>query len=257
MSAAVSELEHVLWHPRVTIEKYSPDQAAWAGFRLRSLAESGRRPELNQVILGDRRSTLRRHRGTGTVCDLHGDWLRELFPGGPEDGYAHADGNVLTNNGLTVLVKLLTGAGGTSYYPLAATSGSNVTAAVGVGTNAGGTGAQAVHPCTDTALTDNGTANAYYQGMDSAYPTLTTPATVNGQSTFGSGVANFAWNEWCWATGPTGSVTAGNALASLWATSSATFMLNHKTNLYTGGGASIGTKGAGAAWVFTTTLVFT
>jgi hypothetical protein len=212
---------------------------------------------LNHLILGDRRATIRQHEGVGVVNDLHGDWLRELFPRGPEDGTAEVDGNVLTNNGLTVLIKLLTGGGGTSYYPLAATSGSNVTSVVGVGTNNGGAGAQATHPCTDTALTDNGTANAYYQGMDSAYPTLTTPATLNGQSTFASGVANFAWNEWCWATGPTGTVTSGNALAALWSTSSATFMLNHKTNLYSGGGASLGSKGAGAAWVFATTLVFT
>jgi hypothetical protein len=52
-------------------------------------------------------------------------------------------------------------------------------------------------------------------------------------------------------------VVAGNTLASIWSTSAATFMLNHKTNLYSGGGATLGTKGAGASWVFTTTLVFT
>jgi hypothetical protein len=252
----LADAEHVLWHPHVTVEKYSRDQTAWANFRLCSLAETGRRPELNQVILGDHRATVRSHRDVGTVAELHGDWLRELFPGGPEDGYAHADGNVLTNNGLTVLIKLLTGAGGTSFYPLAPTSGASVTAVVGVGTNAGGTGAQATHPCTDTHLTDDGTANAYYQGMDSTYPTLTTPATVNGQSTFASAIANFQWNEWCWATGPTGTATAGTTLASVWSTSTATFMLNHKTNLFSGGGATLGVKGAGASWVFSTTLVF-
>lgn len=251
-----ADTEHVLWHPHVTVEKYSPEQTAWATDRLHALAATGLRPELNQVRLGDHRATVRSHRGIGTVAELHGNWLRELFPAGPEDGYAHVEGNVLTNNGLTVLIKLLTGAGSTSYYPLAATSGSNVTSVVGVGTNSGGTGAQATHPCTDVHLTDDGTSSAYYQGMDSAFPTLTTPATINGQSTFAAGVGNFAWNEWCWATGPTGSVTAGNALASIWSTNTATYMLNHKSNLYSGGGASLGTKGAGASWVFTTTLVF-
>lgn len=249
-----STTEQVLWHPRVTVEKYSPDQTRWAQRRL----DGSILPvSLNRVPLGDHCATTRAHRGIGVVRDLHGDWLRELFPAGPEDGYAHLDGNVLTNAGLTVLIKLLTGAGGTSFYPLAPTSGSNVTAVVGVGTNASGTGPQAVHPCTDTALHDDGTVNAYYQGMDATYPTLTTPATINGQSTFASGVGNFPWNEWCWATGPTGAVTSGTALASIWGTSAATFMLNHKTNLYSGGGASLGSKGAGSAWVFTTSLVFT
>lgn len=252
----LTEHEHVRWYPSVTVEKYSPEQTAWATQRLRSMAGSGLSPDLNLVRLGEHRATLRQHQAVGPVVDLHGDWLRELFPKGPEDGIATVEGNVLTNVGLTVLIKLLTGAGGTSYYPLAPTSGSNVTAVVGVGTNNGGAGAQATHPCTDVHLTDDGTANAYYQGMDSAYPTLTTPATINGQSTFASGIGNFAWNEWCWATGPTGSVTAGTTLASIWSSSSATFMLNHKTNLYSGGGATLGSKGAGASWVFSTTLVF-
>lgn len=256
MSSIDQRAEGVLWHPRVTVEKYSAEQTDWASRRLLMLRAQGRRPVLNKVLLGDSKATVRSHRGTGTVEDLHGDWLRELFPDGPENGYAKMDGNVLTNVGLTVLIKLLTGAGGTSYYPLAPTSGSNVTAVVGVGTNSSGAGAQATHPCTDTALRDDGTVNAYYQGMDSTYPTLTTPATINGQSTFASGNANFAWNEWCWATGPTGTVTAGTALASIWGTSTATFMLNHKTNLYSGGGASLGTKASGASWVFSTTLVF-
>lgn len=248
--------ENILWHPRVTVEKYSPEQTRWAQALLDEAVDWRRLPSLSRIPVGDHQATVRTHRDIGQVTELHGDWLREMFPRGPEDGYGRVDGNVLTNVGLTVVVKLLTGAGGTSFYPLAPTSGSNVTAVVGVGTNGNGSGAQAVHPCTDTALHDDGTVNAYYQGMDSTYPNLTTPATINGQSTFASGNANFAWNEWCWATGPTGTVTAGTALASLWSTSAATFMLNHKTNLYSGGGASLGSKGAGAAWVFTTSIVF-
>jgi hypothetical protein len=236
--------EHVHWHPYVTVEKYSPEQTAWASARLQEARGWRRLPVLSRVPLGDHRATVRRHEGRQRrVRDLHGDWLRELFPSGPEDGMAYDDGNLLTNTGLTVIIKLLTATGATTYYPLA-NNGSTNNTVVGVGTTA------TAATVTDVALGSDNTANAYYQGSDATYPNVTTPATINNQSTFASGNANFAWNEWCWATGA-GAVTAGTHLSAIFATGASINMINHKVPV-----SSLGTKGSGASWVFSTTVVF-
>lgn len=101
----------------------------------------------------------------------------------------------------------------------------------------------------DTVLGANG-GSAYYQAFDGAPTRVTTTVTndaIQGVSTFASGVGNFAWNEWCWASTTTGAITPGATLASV--TSGTETMWNHKI-------ASMGTKGAGAAWAFTTKVTF-
>lgn len=240
--------EHIHWHPYVTIEKYSVDQTRWAERRLQRLLSEQRAPLLHRIPPGTSLTTLRRHEAIGEVHDLHGDWLRELFPGGPEDGMTYDDGNLMVSVGLTQVINFLTGAAqsGTVRYL------TNAQTVVGVGTNAAGTGAPAA--IGDTALKDDNTANCYYQGSDATFPSITGPATINNQCTFASGNANFAWNEWCWATGQT--ITAGTHLASGGVFTTLASMINHKTNLNSGGGASLGTKGSGASWVFSTTVVF-
>jgi hypothetical protein len=238
--------EQFHWHPYVSIEKYSTDQARWAQQRLDAAIGWRRLPVLNRVPLGEGKASRRKHKAVGWVHDLHGDWMRELFPEGPEDGYAYDDGNLLVNTGLTVIIKLLFSAGSTSYYPLI-----NANTAVGVGTTA------TAATTADTALGSDNTSNAYYMQSDTSYPTLTTPATINNQATFGTLVANFAWNEWCWATGA-GTVTAGDKLgtggssaSNIFATASSTNLINHKVPI-----SSLGTKASGASWVFSTTVVF-
>ena len=218
----------IKWYPRVTVEKYSIDQTRWAEGRLTGMLGGGRAP----VVLGE------------PVVDLHGDWLRELCPHGPEDGTPTDEGNILVNSGLTDLINLLLGNTGTAINPLRVGPGTNSGAAVcGVGSST------TAATTSDTALGGNGsTTTAYYQAMDSSYPSLTPPDTINGQSTFASGVANFAWTEWCWATGA-GTVTAGGTLASVYATASSYAMLNHK--IPSGG---LGTKASGASWVYSTTV---
>jgi hypothetical protein len=229
--------EHIHWHPYSTIAKFSVDQTAWAQARLDKAIGWRRLPVLNRVPLGgDNKATLRRHQATGLVHDLHGDWLRELFPGGPEDGYAYDDGNLLVNGGLTQIINFLTGGA-------AATTMTNAQTVVGVGT--GSTAATTA----DTTLTNDNTANAYYQGADSTYPNITGPATINNQCTFASGNANFAWNEWCWATGTT--ISAGTHLASGSVFTTLRSMINHKVPA-----SSLGTKASGASWVFSSTVVF-
>lgn len=233
----VIEGDHVHWHPVVTIEKYSPDQTAYA-------------EKLMRQALGWRRLPV--IRGLVPARAIHGDWLREIFPSGPEDGITRDEGNLLVNTGLTVLVKLLTGAGASSYYPLSAntsqTAGNSI---VGVGTNSSGAGAAAA--VTDTALHDDNTANCMYQGSDSTYPnTSTGTGLITNQSTFASGSGNFAWNEWCWAT-CNAAIAPGTHLSAV---GTSVNMLNHKVNLSSGGGASLGSKGSGATWVFATTVQF-
>jgi hypothetical protein len=227
------EADGAHWFPKVTVEKYSIDQTAFAERKVSEEASWGRRLLTKRGLLVPRR--------------LHGDFLRELF-GRPEDGYAYDAGNILVNAGLTNIINLLIGASasGANSRPLGAGGGSGA-AVVGVGsTGTAATTADTVLGANGTS--PNGTVGAWYQSMDASYPSLTTPATINGQSTFASGNANMAWAEWCWATGA-GAVTAGDALASVYATGSSWAMLNHKI-------AALGTKASGASWVFSTTVVF-
>lgn len=136
------------------------------------------------------------------------------------------EGNLLTTAGLQRVTNLIIGSGAAAF---------NATQAiVGVGDSATG------EVVGNTTLGANG-ANARYQLVDSV------PTAVNGVitavMTVTTGNGNFAWNEWCWAIA-TGTITAGNTLASV---GTSPQMLNRKT-------ASMGTKAAGATWVFTTTV---
>ena len=80
-------------------------------------------------------------------------------------------------------------------------------------------------------------------------PTPRNPTQSNGVitcvCTFGSTNANFAWQEWCFAFGGGGTITAGTHLSAV--TSTAPTMMNHKVQ-------SLGTKSSGAAWVLTATV---
>ncbi|WP_063039743.1 hypothetical protein [Nocardia pseudovaccinii] len=139
------------------------------------------------------------------------------------DDIHHEDGNLLTTAGLGRLTSLFEGAGGAVF--------NNAQAIIGVGSSST---AAAVG---DTALGGNGsTTTAYYQGADASYPTQS-GGTINCNSTFGTGNANFAWNEWCLAIA-TGTLTAGGTLASV---GTSPVMFNHKI-------ASLGTKASGAIW---------
>jgi hypothetical protein len=155
--------------------------------------------------------------------------LRALC-GVPEDGTAEATGNLLVTAGLNALTLLIIGGGGEPF--------SNANAIVGVG--AGVTAATTA----DTALTDDGTANAWYQQAGSGWPTQSN-GLIQVVSTFGTAAGNFGggWNEWCWAIGGGGTITAGTTLSAV--TSTAPVMVNHKVQ-------GFGVKSPGAAWVFTT-----
>lgn len=145
------------------------------------------------------------------------------------DDYAEANGNLLVTVGLNNITKLIIGA--------SATAMTNAQAIVGVGSSST---AAAVG---DTALGGNGsTTTAYYQGADATYPTQSN-GVITANSTFATGNANFAWNEWCWAVG-TGAITPGGTLASV---ATGVIMLNHKVQ-------SLGTKASGSTWTLQATI---
>lgn len=91
----------------------------------------------------------------------------------------HAAGNSLLNEGITRMLQLLIGGGGTPY--------SNANAELGVGDSS------AVVSPTQTNL--QGGANIVWGAMDTGYPTITAQ-TVSFKATFNDADANFAWNEW-------------------------------------------------------------
>lgn len=148
----------------------------------------------------------------------------------PEDGVTEEPGNLMVTVGLNLLTSLLEGGAGTPF--------AHADAIAGVGTSS------ATALVGDTALGSDNSSNAYYQQADSSYPTQSN-GTITCQCTFGSGVANFAWNEWCLATG-SGGITAGDHLSAV---ATGVVMLNHKVS-------SLGTKSSGS-WVFVATVTET
>lgn len=146
----------------------------------------------------------------------------------PEDGIHEEPGNLLVTAGLNLLTELIEGGGGTPFAHADAIVG------VGAGTTAAAIG--------DTALTDDNTSNAYYQQADSGNPTQSN-GVITCVCTIGSSNGNFAWQEWCLATG-SGGITPGDHLSAV---ATSVTMLNHKV-------ASLGTKGSGSSWVFTATV---
>ena len=91
-------------------------------------------------------------------------------------------------------------------------------------------------------VTDDNTSSAWYQQADSSYPTQS-GGVITCNCTITSSNGNFAWQEWCLATG-SGGITSGDHLS---ATATGVVLLNHKV-------ASLGTKASGASWVFTATV---
>ena len=242
MSETLEKCQHegLHWFPRITVEKYSIDQTAWAETKLAEALSWGRKivvPETGQP-----------------TSKLHGSWLRELFPE-PEDGYAYDEGNQLVNNGLTTIAYLLFGAtasGGFGQGLMTGGSGANLVTSATQHAGVGAGSSSTAFAATQTTLQGDGsTTTAYYEVMDSGFPSWQgsgTPGQLNGQATFASANGNFAWNEWCWFTSTTavGSWTPGGTLASV----------GTNTNMWNRKVTSLGTKASGASWVFTQTITF-
>ncbi len=232
-------VDGIRWFPEIRVDKYSADQTSFAERKLADAVSWGRKVEV---------------KATGLLTGvMHGDWLRELFPE-PEDGCASDYGNSLVNDGLTSLVFML-------FSSIAAGSGQQLKTGVvsGASFQTGGTVTTGVGVGVDTttfAVTQTRLANtsgessaaSWYQQMDATYPQWqgNVQGQLNGQATFTSANGVFAWNEWCWLTGTALSAGGTNTIAAV---GTAPKMLNRKVT-------SLGTKGAGASWVFSQTVTF-
>lgn len=134
-------------------------------------------------------------------------------------------GNVITTAGWTRLLNLGIASGGLQAY-----DGTHTRIGVGTGT----TPAEAAG---DTDLIGAQTTNRYWKLVDSRSVSSNVLTIV---ATFGSGVAEFAWNEFGIDQGQTSGT--GAVVAPL---------LNHRV------GISQGTKASGQTWTATATLTFT
>lgn len=156
----------------------------------------------------------------------------DIFGIKPYSETEHIDANLIVHAGWAAL---LGGIAGTTI----ATKFSSTAGRIGVGTSS--TAATAA----DTALggdTGSGSTTSYYQ-LVSAAPTITTstaPATLVFTASFGTGVANFAWNEFGIDNGAASGVTT---------VSTGNVFINH-------GISAQGTKASGQTWNITATLNF-
>lgn len=136
---------------------------------------------------------------------------------------AEARGNLLTTAGLNRLTSLLIAAGGTAL--------TNTTARLGVGNSS--TAAAVGQTDLQAAA---GSGNRQFKVMDATYPQQSN-GVVTAKSTFATGEANFAWQEWGLDIG-TATVTDGTTVNAL--------LLNRKVE-------SLGTKVSGS-WALTVTI---
>lgn len=137
-------------------------------------------------------------------------------------------GNLITNNGWTRLMNLLTAQGGTQALTSTATR-------IGVGNS------NTAEAYTDTDLgAAAGSANRWFQTV-SGSGTLGT-RTLSFSASFGTADGNFAWNEFGIDVG-TPTVSSGNTVNAL--------LFNHKA------GIAQGTKASGQTWTATATITFT
>lgn len=94
------------------------------------------------------------------------------------------DGNILLNEGITLLQTLLTGGAGTAF--------NNANSFLGVGDSTQAAAA------TDTGLV--AATNKLYKGMEPTYPQISAQTTT-WRAVFQSADANYAWNEFTVANG--------------------------------------------------------
>lgn len=139
------------------------------------------------------------------------------------------DGNVLTIGGASIQWQTLIG-NGTTTADQELTYYNNARAALGVG--------DSTTAAADTQTALQAASNRLYKAMDATYPQHTDSSSSAGaksivfRSTFATGDANFAWQEW----GVFNSLTHNTGR-----------MLNRKVE-------SLGTKTSAATWVLTITL---
>ena len=138
------------------------------------------------------------------------DFLAGLEP----DDVVSVPDNLLLNDGITLLLNLLCGLGGTAY--------SSGNAYIGVGDSS------TTAAASQDAL--QASSNKSFKGMESSYPSVS-GQTATFRSIWASGEGNHAWNEW--------SISNSNSDSGT--------NLNRKV-------ASLGTKASGSSWTLTVTI---
>ena len=130
------------------------------------------------LIIGKNRGGV----GVSDKAHWQAEWIIKKYHGEacPENLYAvdNINGNLLLNDGITLLLNLLIGSGGTAY--------NNANAKIGVGDST--TAAAA----TQTGL--QASTNKTFKAMDTGYPQISGQK-VTFQATFGTSEANFSWQE--------------------------------------------------------------
>lgn len=160
----------------------------------------------------------RAHWGVMAICEK---FETEAFErGGKPYEVLERPGNLLLNAGITRLLSLLIGGGGQAYD-------TTPHARIGVGDST----TAAVATQTDLQAS----SNKYYMTMDNSFPSVSGQS-VTFKATFGSGVANFPWQEWGVDNGTVANTGPGVAP-----------MLNRKVE-------SLGTKTSGGTWILTVTI---
>jgi hypothetical protein len=125
-------------------------------------------------------------------------------------------GNLLLNEGINELWTLIAGTGATKF--------DNTNAYIGVGDSA--TAADA----TQTGL--QAATNKLYKAMDTSYPTYGASQKVTHRSSFGSGDANFVWNEITVANGKSdASKNMNRKVQSMGTKVTGTWVATHETTL--------------------------
>lgn len=105
--------------------------------------------------------------------------------------------NLLLNEGITRLLNLLVGGGGTAY--------NNANARIGVGSG------NAAAVATQTALQGG---SSLFKGQDGGFPTVTGQS-VQFRATFTDAEANFAWEEWTVDNGVTANENLNRKVAAM------------------------------------------
>ena len=171
-----------------------------------------------------------------TLEKYEGDWTPEQIAAGEADDALYEvverDGNLLTIGGVSIQWQTLIGNGvATAGQEL--TYFNNAQAAIGVGDSA--------TAAADTQTALQAASNRLYKAMDPTYPLHTdsdssgAAKTITFKSTFATGDANFAWQEW----GVFNSATHNTGRC-----------LNRKVE-------SLGTKTVAATWALTVTITIT
>jgi hypothetical protein len=163
--------------------------------------------------------TPRREHANWNVLTRCEKWFdsRDFAGGASPDEMVEKYGNLLLNAGITRLLNLLIGSGATAF--------NNTNSRLGVGDSS--TAAAA-------SQTDLQGTNKFFMTMDATFPTVSGQQ-VTFKATFGTGDANFAWQEWGIDNGSSSGATGTAPL------------LNRKVE-------SLGTKTSGGTWVLTTTI---